>query len=294
VQRVWFTMMVMLLVVCLGLGVVRALPESYMLRFSDTPYLHQSASQSHLTFQLRALSPDIDSTEEPAYKWLKRSGWKQVWPLLSSASRELLQFAGPSVQRYLRISTDGNYYIWGRPLEVDPHQLPFLEISWGVERFPNEAALDIRGRNDRPIVVLVSFGPKVPSGGILPDVPRALAFFWGETETVGNIYTCVTPRNGHADQRLQCKFPQVKYIALRRGDAGSVHTDRVNLLEYFQRYFPEYWQEHRRVPPIVGVSFEAGSKKTDSASSARLYALVFTTTQGSSNGHMPVPAPQGN
>jgi hypothetical protein len=123
---------------------------------------------------------------------------------------------------------------------------------------------------------MVAFGPKVHSPGLLPDVPRALAFFWGETETVGASYTCVTPRNGHADARLQCNYPHVKYIALRRGDAGTVHTDRVNLLDAFRQHFPEYWQEHQRVPPVVGVSFEAGSGKTDSTSSARLYALVFT------------------
>jgi hypothetical protein len=207
----------------------------------------------------------------------------------------MLRFAGPSGQRYLRISTNNAYYIWSRSVEIDPHRLPFLEITWGVDRFPRQAALDVYGRNDRPITIMLSFGPKVPSPGIRPDVPRALAFFWGETETVGATYTCVMPRSGRADKRLQCKFPQVKYIALRRGGAGSVHTDRVNLLEYFRQQFPAYWQEHRRVPPIVAVSFEAGSNKTDSTSVARLYALVFTAEVPSRevHGQMAVPSREG-
>lgn len=122
---------------------------------------------------------------------------------------------------------------------------------------------------------MVSFGPEVRSGGLQPNVPRGLAFFWGETETVGATYTCITPRQGLADERLQCVYPHVKYIALRRGGAGVVQTDSVNLLELFQQQFPDYWQAHQQVPPVVRVSFEARSDRTQSLAVARLYALVF-------------------
>jgi hypothetical protein len=218
---------------------------------------------------------ELDNPPVPADQWLVRQGWKQVWPL-ASAPRHALAFAGPLAQRYLRIATNRNYYIWSRRLDLDPYQFPFLEILWGVDRFPQQAALDVRGRNDRPIVVMLSFGPKVASPSLLPDVPRALAFFWGETETVGVSYTCVMPRNGPEEVRLQCRYPHVQYVALRRGMTGTVHTDRVNLLEMFQQHFPTYWQEHQRVPPVVAVSFEAGSNQTDSASNARLYAITFS------------------
>jgi hypothetical protein len=67
----------------------------------------------------------------------------------------------------------------------------------------------------------------------------------------------------------------VKYIALRRGAAGSVHTDDANLLEYFQQQFPEYWQQYQRVPPVVAVSFEVRSDRTHTVTSARLYSLSF-------------------
>ena len=50
----------------------------------------------------------------------------------------------------------------------------------------------------------------------------------------------------------------------------------VNLLEHFQEQFPDYWQEHHRVPQVVAVSIEASSKKTHSISSARLYSLSFS------------------
>ena len=30
---------------------------------------------------------------------------------------------------------DDDYYIWTRQLDVDPHEHPFLELIWSVERF---------------------------------------------------------------------------------------------------------------------------------------------------------------
>jgi hypothetical protein len=277
----------------LGLRTAPALSESYVLRFSDTPVLHQSSSHGQQAFAFTPVAQS-ESPTAPAQAWLEQHLWKQVWPPWS-ASVQALSFAGPPAQRYLRIATENSYYIWTRELDIDPHQLPFLEITWGIEQFPQEAALDIYGRNDRPLALMLSFGPKVSSPGLRPNVPRTLAFFWGETETIGVSYTCVTPRLGPADKRLQCIYPHVKYIALRRGETHTVYTDRVPLLEVFQQHFPAYWQEHQRVPPIVGVSLEAGSNKTNSASSARLYALVFTAQAAAfgTNGQRVLPPHKG-
>jgi hypothetical protein len=229
-------------------------------------------------------SPERIAPQAPANTWLDQQGWHQVWPRALFGTKQRLFFAGSPAQRYLRVYTDKTYYILAHPLELDPQVLPWLSITWGVERFPVGAALDLNGRNDRPIVIMVSFGERVGSSGLLPSVPRALAFFWGETEQVGSVYTCITLRNGPPDERLQCRYPHVKYLALRQGEAGSVHTDQVNLLQHFQEQFPDYWQEHHRVPQVVAVSIEASSKKTHSISSARLYSLSFSTAAETSDG----------
>lgn len=279
------------LMVVLGVGVAWAMPKSHVLRFSDTPVLKTPASNGYFTL-VTPLPTDADSPMQKAGDWLKRNGWKRIWPFFASGNGQRLTFAGPPTQRYLRLNADKSFYIWGLQTEIDPHQLPNLEISWGVERFPKDAALDIYDRNDRPISVMIAFGPKVTSPGLMPNIPRALAFFWGATETVGASYTCITPRQGPRDVRMQCKYPHVKYIALRSGGAGGVHTDRVNLIEYFQRYFPEYWRQHQRVPPVVAVSFEARSDQTDSLSIARLYAVAFTSAT-SVNGQPADPAGKG-
>jgi hypothetical protein len=243
-----------------------------VLRFSDT-LASQDASHEAASAVFPVSEPEAPTV--PANSWLMRQGWKQIWPLRLLGAGTPLFFAGPATQRYLQLSADNDYYIWTRQLDVDPHTHPVLEIAWGIERFPQGAALDVNDRTDRPLVVLVSFGPKVPSSGLIPSVPRGLAFFWGETETVGTLYTCITPKNGPAHVRMQCRYPHVKYIALRRGAAGSVHTDHANLLAYFQQQFPEYWQQYQRVPPVVAVSFEVRSDRTHTVTSARLYSLSF-------------------
>ncbi|MBM3225726.1 MAG: DUF3047 domain-containing protein [Candidatus Tectomicrobia bacterium] len=244
-----------LAVLSLTVPLARALPTIYTLRFSDVPVTSPAGAAGKAT-----------AAQAPAKAWFEQHGWQQVWPPTLFGTQQRLFFAGPPEQRYLRVYADKTFYILTRQVEVSAEALPWLSITWGIERFPTNAALDLYGRNDRPLAVLLSFGERVGSPGLLPNVPRALAFFWGETEQVGQTYTCVTPRNGPEDARLQCKYPHVKYIALRRGAAGSVHTDRVNLLEHFQQQFPDYWQEHQRVPPVVALSFEASSGKTGSIS----------------------------
>jgi hypothetical protein len=268
----WLYAAVFLCVVWLGLETGRAIPLAYVLRFSDTLPMQDPSHQA--TSAVLPVS-EPEAPVESANSWLMRNGWKQIWPLRLLGAGTPLFFAGPPTQRYLRLSADDDYYIWTRQSDVDPHEYPVLALTWGIERFPQGAALDVNNRTDRPLVVLVSFGPKVPSPGLIPSVPRGLAFFWGETETVGALYTCITPKNGPADVRMQCRYPHVKYIALRRGAAGSVHTDQVNLLEHFQQQFPEYWQQYQRVPPVVAVSFEVRSDRTHTVTSARLYSISF-------------------
>lgn len=254
----------------------QAASNRYSILFSDV------SSPESLNVQAASLisqAAAVDVPDAAANDWLKRQGWQQVWPLALFGKQQPLFFAGPRSQRFLRLEADSANYIVAREVNLDPHNLPWLSITWGVERFPEAAAMDTYKRGDHAIAVLVSFGEKLPSSGLLPNIPRALAFFWGETENVGNNYTCITPRNGPADVRMHCKFPHVQYIALRRGDAGKVHSDRVNLVRYFQENFPDYWQEHHKAPPIVGVSFEVASHQTQTASSARLYRLDFTAEE---------------
>jgi hypothetical protein len=259
----WLTIMAVL-----GLGLAQAGSDSNVVRFSDRP---ASVPMLQAIFTPAQSGTPVVAADD----WLEERGWQRVWPKLFFGRRLDLVFDGPPAQRYLRLRADDAYAVWTRRITIDPHRYPIFEITWAIERFPQHASLSMDGRNDRPIAVVVSFGPKVSSGLLRPDVPRGLAFFWGETAQVGKKYTCITPRNGPPDERLQCTYPHIKYLALRSGDAGTVHTDHVNLAELFRRSFPDYWQHHGQAPPVTAVSFEARTTRTDSVSSARLYGIAF-------------------
>ena len=220
-----------------------------------------------------------DAPTVSANKWLKKNGWKQVWPIVLLNKGKPLYFAGPPHNRFLRISADSTYFIRGREFYLDPQEFPILELSWGIEQFPEDAAMDLYERNDRALAIQVLFGEELPTPNF-QNLPRILSFFWGETETVDKNYTCIEPLEGPSDKRLTCNYPHVKYIALRSGDEGRVFTDQVNLLDHFQEQFPNYWSEHQSAPIIVGLSFEVQSANTQSYSSARLYSIRFLPEMG--------------
>lgn len=268
------------LIMVSSLTSAQTISNRYSILFSD---VSPSEARNGHAATLSMPTAEVEAPDTAANDWLKKQGWQQVWPPVLLGKKQPIVFAGPRTQRFLRLDADNANYIVAREVQLDPQKLPWLTITWGIERFPEAAAMDTYKRGDHAIAVLVSFGEKLPSAGLLPNIPRALAFFWGETENVGHNYTCISPRNGPADVRMHCKFPHVQYIALRRGDAGKVHSDRVNLLRYFQEQFPDYWQEHQQAPPIVGLSFEAASHQTQTASSARLYRLDFTAEEHAGN-----------
>lgn len=263
----WQRMVLALIVLYLMSIAAWAAPKMYTVRFSDMPGADVSAGNG-------AEAPTVS-----ANRWLRKNGWEQVWPIVLIGKGKPLDFAGPPQNRFLRIATNKSFFIWGSEVSLDPQEYPVLELAWGIEAFPDGAAMDLYERNDRALVVQVLFGDELTTAGF-PDLPRILAFFWGETETVGNSYTCVPPREGPADVRIMCIYPHVKYIALRSGDEGGVFTDRVNLLDHFREQFPDYWREHQRAPTIVGLSFEAQSGHTKSRTSARLYSIRLLSGMG--------------
>ena len=107
----------------LGVGISRAVPQGYVLRFADT-FPTQDPSATHQ--DTLAVLPDsaLEAPAVSANDWLIRNGWKQIWPLRLLGTGKPLFFAGPPTQRYLRLAADDDYYIWTRQLDVDPHEHP--------------------------------------------------------------------------------------------------------------------------------------------------------------------------
>src|SRR5262249_26318195 len=119
----WPCATTLLFVVLLGLGTGRAISQAYVLRFSDSlPMPDPSGTQQTPFVVLPEHAPVAPAVS--AHSWLKRNGWKQVWPLPLLGAGPPLFFAGPSTQRYLRLSADDDYYIWTQQLDIDPHAQP--------------------------------------------------------------------------------------------------------------------------------------------------------------------------
>jgi hypothetical protein len=74
----WSCAAVFLFVVWLGLGIGRAVPSAYILRFSDTSPMQDPAHQAAFAV-LPAMEPEAPAVS--ANSWLRRNGWKQIWPL---------------------------------------------------------------------------------------------------------------------------------------------------------------------------------------------------------------------
>jgi hypothetical protein len=74
----WPCAVTFLFIVLLGLGIGRAIPLAFVLRFSDT-LPTQDASQQATLAVLPVSEPDAPVA--PANSWLMQHGWKQIWPL---------------------------------------------------------------------------------------------------------------------------------------------------------------------------------------------------------------------
>src|SRR5215510_90456 len=105
-RRCWPCAAAFLCVVWLGLGTSRAVSPALVLRFSDT-LATQDTSHQTTSASLPGSEPEAPAVS--ANSWLTRHSWKQIWPLRLLGAGTQLFFAGPSTQRYLRLSADDDY-----------------------------------------------------------------------------------------------------------------------------------------------------------------------------------------
>ncbi len=242
---------------------------AFQLRFSEEPNAPMILPQQiHHSESVKEINPQTN-----VKKWFKQHAWKGAYPPFAGLNGRLW-FAGPPGQRYLRIHAQDDYFIFAHQLDspANLHNHPIFEIVWVVDTFPHNASMGLYNRHDRAVVVVLSFGDKV--SGNLKNVPRGLAFYWGENDEVGRSYTCITPEGAPSGHQQACTYPHVKYIPLQRGESGRVKLNRVNLVETFTTHFPDYVQQHG-MPPLTAIAIEARSNLTQSKAAAKLYSLAL-------------------
>ena len=160
----WQRTLLILIVFYLVSTVAWTAPKAYTIRFRTCP----RPTSARLTRRKRRQFP-------PTGGCTKTAGNR--YGLLCSSVRESVWIS----QDHPKIAicawrAEESFFIWGREVSLDPQEYPVLELVWGVEKFPDGAAMDLYERNDRAIVVQVLFGDKLPTSGF-PDLPRMLAYF---------------------------------------------------------------------------------------------------------------------
>ena len=131
---------------------------------------------------------------------------------------------------------------------VNVPEFTYLEIDWGVNRFPEGASYEQGVRNEAIMVMIFMGDERLPSGSIfIPNSP----YFIG-------LYLC------HDDDRINHPYQGAyfkksgRYVCGDRPEAGQSVTTRFDLLEAYRTYFD---QERDDDPGISGLVIALDTKK---------------------------------
>ena len=131
---------------------------------------------------------------------------------------------------------------------VNVPEFTYVEIDWGVDKFPEGASYEQGVRNEAIMLVIFMGDERQSSGSMfIPDSP----YFVG-------LYLC------HGDDRID--YPYVgsyfkksgRYVCGDRPALGEMVTTRFNLLEAYRSYFDK---ERDDDPAISGLAMALDTKK---------------------------------
>jgi hypothetical protein len=131
---------------------------------------------------------------------------------------------------------------------VNLSDFSFVEIDWGVTRFPAGASYE-QGIRNEALMVIVFLGDERQSSGsmFIPDSP----YFIG-------LFIC------HGDDRVNHPYvgsyfkKSGRYVCVDRPKPGELVTTRFNLFEAFHAYFDK---DRKEDPGISGIALALDTKK---------------------------------
>ncbi len=141
---------------------------------------------------------------------------------------------------------------------VNLSDFSFIEIDWGVDKFPAGASYEKGVRNEALMVIVFMGDERQPSGSMfIPDSP----YFIG-------LFLC------HGDDKTN--FPYIgshfkkggRYVCVDRPAAGTQVTTRFNLFEAYRAYFDK---EQAADPGISGIALAVDTKKADGGGVAEAF-----------------------
>ena len=131
---------------------------------------------------------------------------------------------------------------------VNVPEFTYVEIDWGVNKFPEGASYEQGVRNEAIMILIFMGDERQPSGSMfIPDSP----YFVG-------LYLC------HGDDRINHPYvgsyykKSGRYVCGDRPTIGETVTTRFNLLEAYRSYFDK---ERDDDPAVSGLAIALDTKK---------------------------------
>lgn len=147
---------------------------------------------------------------------------------------------------------------------VNLRDFTYIEIDWGVNRFPEGASYEKNVRNESLMVFIFLGDERKASGSMfIPDSPYFIALF-----------LC------HGDDRVNHPYvgsyykKSGRYVCLDRPSEGRMVTTRFNLLEAYRKYYDDNRDDD---PAVSGLGLSVDTKKAGSSgrSSAFIREIRF-------------------
>lgn len=131
---------------------------------------------------------------------------------------------------------------------VNVPEFTYVEIDWGINKFPEGASYEQGVRNEAIMVLIFMGDERQPSGSLfIPDSP----YFIG-------LYLC------HGDDRVKHPYQgryfkqNGRYVCGDQPAIGEMVTTRFNLLEAYRSYFDKEGDDD---PAISGIALALDTKK---------------------------------
>ncbi len=141
---------------------------------------------------------------------------------------------------------------------VNVPEFTYVEIDWGVNKFPEGASWEQGVRNEALMVLMFMGDERQPSGSLfIPDSP----YFVG-------LFLC------HGDDKLNHPYlgsyfkKGGRYICSARPAEGQLVTTRFDLLEAYRTYFDEEMDDD---PAISGLALGLDTKKAEGPGKASAF-----------------------
>ena len=133
---------------------------------------------------------------------------------------------------------------------VNVPEFTFVEVDWGVDKFPEGASYEQGVRNEAIMVMIFMGDEKQPSGSVfIPNSPYFVGLFLcHDDDKINHPYVGAHFKKGG------------RYVCGDQPKEGELVTTRFNLLEAYRAYFDKEGDDD---PAVSGIALALDTKKAE-------------------------------